>query len=202
MNTVIFDGLGYDIITNNPKNLSDLKQVRLYFAHATCPSGIKRATLFIGVCLEPRLRPIMDQKVKTGRVIYWIIIVLEARSDTDLFRCHFPGQYTFSWPNLTSERLGQCHPTSTPAERNFFLELTILISYSNDDHRFAFILLYLFLFPPKIHFQVLACLQMLTGMQLFSFFGNIAPGKISCTNNTRNLQHISRQCLRVSRCKF
>lgn len=167
MNIVTFDGLGYDEITNNPKNLSDLKQLRLYFAHPTCPSRIKRATLFVGVCLEPRLRPITDWKVKTGRVIYWVIIVLKARSDADLFHCHFLGQYTFSWPNLIPERLGQCRPTSTPAEREkFFLELMIWISDSNDDRRFAFIFLYLFLFPPKIHFQVLACLQMLTGMHL------------------------------------
>lgn len=82
------------------------KQLRLYFAHPTCPSRIKRATLFIGVCLEPRLRQITDWKVKIGRVMYWVIIVLEARSDTDLFHCHFLGQYTFSRPNLIPERLG------------------------------------------------------------------------------------------------
>ena len=78
MHIVTLDGLGYDTITNNPRNLSDLKQLRLYFAHATCPSRIQRATLFIGVCLEPRLRPITDWKVNTGRVIYWVLIVLEA----------------------------------------------------------------------------------------------------------------------------
>ena len=99
MNIVTFNGPGYDIITNNLKVLgfSDLKQQSCFFlfvclAHSICPSRIHRATLFIGDLLRTQADANYGLGGQNWGIMYWVIIFLEARSDTDQFHSHFLGQ--------------------------------------------------------------------------------------------------------------
>lgn len=97
---------------------------------------------------------------------HWLLIsCVEARGDTEPFQPHFTGRCT--WPSLTSGRAGKSRPTCAAAQK-YFTELTILIfdlMTITDLHLSFFYPV--FLFPFKTCFQVLACLQMLTGMHLW-----------------------------------
>lgn len=70
MHIVTLDGLGYNAITNNPRNLSDLKQLRLYLR--SCYMSIKdqKSYFIYWSLLRTQTEAITDWKVKTGRVVH------------------------------------------------------------------------------------------------------------------------------------